>query len=71
MYSSIGQGIGAIWRSEGLLGFYQGYGSIWLRDVPFTMLQLCVHSLAPNLPQLSPGQALRSRAAMRAQGDLR
>ena len=53
MYSSIGQGIASIWRSEGLLGFYQGYGSICLRDVPFTMLELCALSLAP---QLSPGQ---------------
>ena len=52
MYSSIGQGIASIWRSEGLLGFYQGYGSICLRDVPFTMLELCALSLAPNLPQL-------------------
>ena len=44
MYSSIGQGIASIWRSEGLLGFYQGYGSICLRDVPFTMLELCALS---------------------------
>ena len=57
MYSSIGQGIASIWRSEGLLGFYQGYGSICLRDVPFTMLELCALSLAPQ-----PGQALRSCA---------
>jgi len=48
MYSSIGQGIASIWRSEGLLGFYQGYGSICLRDVPFTMLELCALSLAPK-----------------------
>lgn len=40
MYNSILQGITTIWRTEGLLGFYQGYFSICLRDVPFTMLEL-------------------------------
>ena len=62
MYSSIGQGIASIWRSEGLLGFYQGYGSICLRDVPFTMLELCALSLAPNLLPEPSRQALRSCA---------
>jgi hypothetical protein len=40
VYPSILQGISAIWQTEGWLGFYQGYFSICLRDVPFTMLEM-------------------------------
>jgi len=50
MYSSITQGIATIWRTEGLLGFYQGYFSICLRDVPFTMLELGLYENLSVLP---------------------
>ena len=59
MYSSITQGIATIWRTEGLLGFYQGYFSICLRDVPFTMLEL---GLYENLSVLPASCYLHDRA---------
>jgi hypothetical protein len=40
---SITQGIRTIWQTEGILGFYQGYFSICVRDVPFTMLEMGIY----------------------------
>jgi len=38
--SSVGEGIKTIFKNEGILGFFSGYGGVCFRDVPYTMLEL-------------------------------
>jgi len=41
--TSVRQGFATIWKNEGLLGFYQGYSGVCLRDIPYTMLELGIY----------------------------
>lgn len=38
--ASLGEGVTSVFKTDGFLGFYQGYGATLLRDVPYTMLEL-------------------------------
>ena len=40
MYDSMEEAVTTIWHIKGLVGFYEGYRSALLRDVPFRMFQL-------------------------------
>lgn len=40
MYDSMEEAVTTIWHTKGLMGFYEGYRSALLRDVPFRMFQL-------------------------------
>ena len=40
MYDSMDEAVTTIWHIKGLVGFYEGYRSALLRDVPFRMFQL-------------------------------
>lgn len=45
MYTSAGTAVSNIMRSEGVLGFYTGYGSLVLRELPFDALQFPLYEL--------------------------
>ena len=39
-YTSLGHGVASIYASAGLLGFYEGFWAVCLREIPYTMLEL-------------------------------
>jgi len=39
-YATLGHGVRSIYASAGLLGFYEGFWSVCLREIPYTMLEL-------------------------------
>lgn len=41
--TSLRQGIPAILKNEGILGFYSGYSGVCLRDIPYTMMELGIY----------------------------
>lgn len=45
MYTSAGTAVSNIMHSEGVLGFYRGYGSLVLRELPFDALQFPLYEL--------------------------
>jgi len=47
--TSIRQGIPQIFKAEGILGFYQGYSGVCIRDVPYTMLELGIYDNLKSL----------------------
>jgi len=40
---SVPEGIKAIWKADGFFGFYRGYFTVCLRDVPYTMMELGIY----------------------------
>ncbi|KAJ1676031.1 S-adenosylmethionine transporter [Spiromyces aspiralis] len=42
-YKSLTSALGSIYRSEGVLGFYRGYFSTVVREIPFTCIQFPVY----------------------------
>lgn len=49
MYKTTGEAYSNIWKSNGLLGFYEGYLGGITRDVPFRVAQLTSYELTKNL----------------------
>jgi len=39
-FTSVSQSLGNIWRQKGFAGFYQGYFSLIMREIPFSAIQL-------------------------------
>ena len=52
-YPSLGQAVAAVWAQDGLGGFFVGYDAIIMRDVPHTMLELCLYDIFKRLPHPS------------------
>lgn len=40
LHASTAEGFSAVWRLEGMRGFFVGLGTSMLRDVPFAAMQL-------------------------------
>jgi solute carrier family 25 S-adenosylmethionine transporter 26 len=49
MFASTGQAISEIWKTKGLVGFYEGYFGGIARDVPFRVAQLTTFEVTKNL----------------------
>ena len=43
MVDSVGGAISSIWKTEGIRGFFAGSSGVWIRDVPYTMLELGIY----------------------------
>jgi solute carrier family 25 S-adenosylmethionine transporter 26 len=43
MVDSVGGAIKSIWKSEGIAGFFAGSSGVWIRDIPYTMLELGIY----------------------------
>jgi solute carrier family 25 S-adenosylmethionine transporter 26 len=43
MVHSVGGAIRSIWKTEGIGGFFAGSSGVWIRDVPYTMLELGIY----------------------------
>jgi solute carrier family 25 S-adenosylmethionine transporter 26 len=44
-YGGFVEAASTIWETHGLAGFYQGYDSVFLRDVPYTAMELGLYDL--------------------------
>lgn len=51
MHSNSGQAVAAIWKLEGIHGFYRGYIGSVARDVPFRVAQLTTYEVARSMYQ--------------------
>ena len=49
MFSTTGEAARSIWKSKGLLGFYEGYLGGVTRDVPFRVAQLTSYEVTKNM----------------------
>lgn len=43
MVDSVGGAIRSIWKTEGIGGFFAGSSGVWIRDIPYTMLELGIY----------------------------
>lgn len=43
MVDSVGGAIKSIWKTEGIAGFFAGSSGVWIRDIPYTMLELGIY----------------------------
>ena len=48
-YSSLFDAVTSIWESCGVLGYFAGYSGVFLRDVPYTALELGMYDLIKSL----------------------
>jgi solute carrier family 25 S-adenosylmethionine transporter 26 len=69
LVKSLSSGISDILKTDGIKGFYAGYGATLVRDVPFTMLELGIYEnlktllkLVQNKKELSPQEELAAAA---------
>ena len=49
MFASTGEAVKSVWKSKGLVGFYEGYWGGVTRDVPFRVAQLTTYEVTKNL----------------------
>jgi hypothetical protein len=47
-YSGLWEAITSIWQAQGIGGFYQGYEGVFLRDVPYTAMELGLYEMMKN-----------------------
>jgi solute carrier family 25 S-adenosylmethionine transporter 26 len=48
-YSGCFDAVSSIWQTQGISGFYQGYDGVFLRDVPYTAMELGLYDLFKTL----------------------
>lgn len=53
-YESLDQAVRGVWQNGGLGGFFVGYDAVVLRDVPHTMLELCLYDVFKRAGSLVP-----------------
>ena len=58
--TTLSSGIADIFQSEGLFGFFAGYGATLLRDVPYTMMELGFYENIKSIIRSSRGGLLTS-----------
>jgi hypothetical protein len=47
-YSGLWEATTSIWQTQGIGGFYQGYEGVFLRDVPYTAMELGLYEMLKN-----------------------
>jgi solute carrier family 25 S-adenosylmethionine transporter 26 len=52
-YDGCWEAASSIWEAQGLAGFYQGYDGVFLRDVPYTAMELGLYDLFKTMYQSS------------------
>jgi hypothetical protein len=52
-YTGCWEAASSIWEAQGLAGFYQGYDGVFLRDVPYTAMELGLYDLFKTMYQSS------------------
>ena len=46
---SFGVAVSSIWNNDGIGGFFAGYQAVWLRDIPYTALELGIYDNVKSL----------------------
>jgi hypothetical protein len=47
-YDGLWEATTSIWQTQGVAGFYQGYEGVFLRDVPYTAMELGLYEMLKN-----------------------
>eukprot|EP00568_Trieres_chinensis_P006852 CAMPEP_0183299012 /NCGR_PEP_ID=MMETSP0160_2-20130417/5850_1 /TAXON_ID=2839 ORGANISM="Odontella Sinensis, Strain Grunow 1884" /NCGR_SAMPLE_ID=MMETSP0160_2 /ASSEMBLY_ACC=CAM_ASM_000250 /LENGTH=380 /DNA_ID=CAMNT_0025461153 /DNA_START=59 /DNA_END=1198 /DNA_ORIENTATION=- len=46
--SGFSAAVSSIWKNDGITGFFAGYQGVWLRDIPYTALELGIYDNVKN-----------------------
>jgi solute carrier family 25 S-adenosylmethionine transporter 26 len=60
-FASLGEAVMSIYAQDGISGFFVGYDAIVLRDIPHTMLELCLYDSFKRFSTSLPSFVLSSR----------